>query len=117
MLPIKPYLEHRPWGEFLEFTRNSPSTVKIITVKSGESLSLQSHKNREEFWHVISGSGIVEIGEKTENAITGNEFFVPKETKHRMSATNSDLIVLEISFGQFDEDDITRYEDKYNRIK
>ena len=114
MLPIKPYLENRPWGDFLEFTHNTPSTVKIITVKAGEALSLQSHKNREEFWHIISGEGTVEIGEKNESATKGKEFFVPKETKHRISTTNSELVLLEIAFGQFDENDIIRYEDKYN---
>ena len=43
----KPYREQRPWGEFVEFTRNTPSTVKLINVNAGESLSLQSHENRD----------------------------------------------------------------------
>jgi len=45
--------EFRPWGSFTLFALNEKCTVKILKVK--EQLSLQSHKNREEFWHVIDG--------------------------------------------------------------
>ncbi len=41
------YEEERPWGVFRKFTDNKPSTVKIITVKPNEELSLQSHNKRE----------------------------------------------------------------------
>ena len=111
----KPYREERPWGAFVEFTHNTPSTVKIITVNPGEALSLQSHKKRDEFWHVLSGDGIATIGGEQKQAAAGAEFFVPRETNHRLAGGSLPLMILEISFGEFDEGDIIRLEDRYGR--
>lgn len=111
----KPYREERPWGEFIEFTRNTPSTVKIITVKAGEAFSLQTHTNRDEFWRIISGDGTVTIGTTSTPIGIGKDYFIPRNTLHRIEAHTSSVVVLEISFGDFDEKDITRIEDKYGR--
>jgi len=112
---IQSFRVQRPWGYFLQFCENTPVTVKIIVVKSGEVLSLQSHAKREEFWRIISGEGTAEIGGERLNVKSGDELTVPIGVKHRLSAGAADLNVLEISFGDFAEDDITRYEDKYGR--
>jgi len=111
----KPYREKRPWGEFVEFTKNSASTVKIITVNPSEALSLQKHANRDEFWHVISGDGFITIGSERLAARPGDEYFAPRGTVHRMEGGSAALSILEISFGQFDEGDIMRLEDRYGR--
>jgi mannose-6-phosphate isomerase-like protein (cupin superfamily) len=113
--PLSPFIEKRPWGSFIQFTKNTPSTVKIISVYAGESLSLQYHHHRSEFWKVLSGSGKVTIGESILLAEKGNEFFIPKGILHRISAI-TDLEILEIALGDFDEADIIRTEDRYNRI-
>lgn len=111
-----PYHENRPWGNFIEFIRNSPTTVKIITVSPGQTLSLQFHKNRSEFWHIISGSGEVQIGDLKHEAKTGDEFFVEKEVNHRIFASHGEpFVILELALGEFDENDITRLEDVYGR--
>lgn len=115
MQPLKPYREERPWGEFVEYTRNTPSTVKIITVNPGEALSLQHHHNRDEFWHVISGEGTLHIGDNEVSARQGENHFVTRETKHRMTGGSTPLVILEISFGEFDENDIVRLDDRYGR--
>ena len=109
------YKENRPWGYFERFTLNELSTVKLISVNSGEALSLQTHSDREEFWRVISGSGIVTIGNEQFSIIGGKEFWVPRGTPHRIEAQNEKVFILEISFGLFREDDIVRLEDKYKR--
>ena len=106
----------RPWGHFRQFTKNENSTVKIITVKPNEILSLQSHKNRSEFWHVISGSGTVQIEENKIEAFVGDEYEIPIGGKHRLSAGQDGIQVLEIALGNFDESDIIHYEDKYGRV-
>ncbi|MBU6232269.1 MAG: phosphomannose isomerase type II C-terminal cupin domain [Patescibacteria group bacterium] len=115
MESVKPYRESRPWGEFVEFTKNSTSTVKIITVMPGEALSLQTHKHRDEFWHVISGDGTIQIGSSRLAAKPGDEFFAARGTAHRMEGGEAPLQILEISFGEFDEADISRLEDRYGR--
>ena len=40
----------RPWGKFRAYPYESGSAVKIITVDPGQSLSLQYHRRRAEFW-------------------------------------------------------------------
>ncbi len=106
----------RPWGGFRQFTRNSLSTVKIITVNPNEQLSLQSHTKREEFWRVVGGGGTIEINGMKYIASKDQEYSVPLGAKHRMSASLDGMVVLEIAVGEFDEEDITRYEDKYGRV-
>ncbi len=114
--PFQPLHVERPWGDFIKFVENSPCTVKIITVKSGQALSLQYHKNRAEFWHVISGTGVATIGEEKLKMEVGKEFYTPIGTSHRIEADESGLVLLEIGYGAFDESDIVRTEDRYARV-
>ena len=109
------FQEERPWGYFRQFCKNTPATVKIIVVKPGELLSLQSHAKREEFWRIISGQGVAEIGNERQDVKPGDELIIPIGMKHRLAAGAVKLTVLEISLGDFSENDITRYEDKYGR--
>jgi mannose-1-phosphate guanylyltransferase/mannose-1-phosphate guanylyltransferase/mannose-6-phosphate isomerase len=105
----------RPWGEFERFTLNEKTTVKIITVKPGEAFSLQSHKRRGEFWRIISGGGTITLDKEQRSIRAGDNFFSPIGHEHRMEGGPEGLQFLEIAFGEFDEADITRLEDKYER--
>jgi mannose-1-phosphate guanylyltransferase/mannose-1-phosphate guanylyltransferase/mannose-6-phosphate isomerase len=105
----------RPWGNFEQFTANEPSTVKIITVQKGEALSLQIHQHRDEFWRILSGTGTVTIGDSLQPVSPGDHVYFPRTTQHRAEAGAEDLVFLEIAFGDFDENDIVRLEDKYYR--
>ncbi len=106
----------KPWGSFTRFTDNEPSTVKLIDVNLGEALSLQYHSKRTEFWKVMKGNPELVIGEETLIAKEGDEFTIGPMVKHRISAPEGDVTILEISTGEFDEEDIVRLEDKYNRL-
>ena len=112
----------RPWGGFIKFIDNKPCTVKILQIKKGERLSLQSHKLRYEFWYLVSGKIKVFIGKdvkklKTKILTEGEHIFIPKNALHRAEGLASPVSkILEISTGKFKEDDITRYEDKYGRV-
>ena len=105
----------RPWGSFTRFTNNEPSTVKILHINKGEEFSLQYHTHREEFWRILSGHPEIIVGEEKNSPEPGAEFVISPHTNHRISAPVDDVVVLEISKGVFDEDDIVRIEDKYNR--
>ena len=111
----KSYHEERPWGSFQRFTQNELSTVKIITVNPGEAFSLQKHKGRDEWWTILSGNGQATIGGAEKEIKAGDEYFVPRGTEHRITAGASAVVFLEISFGDFDEGDITRINDRYGR--
>lgn len=105
----------RPWGHFERFTLNEPCTVKIHVVNANEVLSLQRHEHRDEMWRILAGSGSVVIGDETRDAHAGDDFLVERGEKHRIAAGPDGVTFLEIAFGNFDEGDITRFEDKYGR--
>lgn len=107
--------EMRPWGAFEQFVLNEKATVKLLTVKAGEVFSLQYHAHRTEFWRVINGPCRVTVGDREVVAQEGEEFTIPENTNHRIEGMEADALVLEISFGEFDEEDIVRVEDKYGR--
>jgi mannose-6-phosphate isomerase-like protein (cupin superfamily) len=115
MQDMKKYIVEKPWGKFEQFTKQEPVTVKIITVNPNESLSLQYHFKREEFWKILSGTGEITIGDSVMQANAGDEYFIEKRQRHRIKAKQAVLSMLEISFGDFDEEDIVRLEDKYQR--
>ena len=115
MSDFQPFTIERPWGNFRQLTLNSQSTVKIHQIKPGEETSWQSHAKRSEFWHIISGGGTIKIGEVESTAKPGDEFNVPVGVKHRWIAGSQGMVLAEVATGQFDEKDITRYEDKYGR--
>lgn len=107
--------EDRPWGDFERFTLNEKTTVKIITVKEGESISLQTHEHRDEFWRVLKGSGTIRIGTTDHEAHEGSQYFCPRHSEHRVTGGAGGTVFLEIAFGDFDETDIVRLEDRYGR--
>lgn len=113
---IRPYKEERPWGNFIQFSENQSSTVKIITVDPNQTISLQSHKHRNEFWKILDGNGVVTIGDEIMPAVQDDEFFIPQNTKHRIATQDTGIRFLEIAIGDFDEDDIERFEDEYGRV-
>lgn len=106
----------KPWGQFEQFTKNENTTVKIHTINPNSSLSLQFHNHRSEFWKIIFGHPMVTIGEEKINAKPGDEFTIEKLEKHRIETGDEQAIMLEICYGDFDEEDIIRLEDKYGRI-
>jgi mannose-6-phosphate isomerase-like protein (cupin superfamily) len=107
--------EERPWGSFRRFTQNQASTVKLVNVSPEKQLSLQYHNDREEFWLILDGNPSIIIGDTETVAMPGDEFVVPKKIHHRIKANDQPVRILEIAFGDFDEQDIVRLEDSYGR--
>lgn len=118
MNQLQPYRDIRPWGEELWLTKGTekPSMVKIISVNPGESLSLQYHHNRSEYWIIVSGDGTAEIDGVRIPLTAGSTCFIAKEIKHRISGGKEKMTFIELAFGEFDEKDIVRLEDKYGRV-
>jgi mannose-6-phosphate isomerase-like protein (cupin superfamily) len=109
------YQEDRPWGSFERFTNNEASTVKILHIASGKRFSLQRHRGRSEFWRVIEGTGRIQVGEEVKDAKVGDEFLLAIGVLHRIEGGETGIKVLEIAFGEFDENDIERLEDDFGR--
>ncbi len=110
------YSEDRPWGKFEKFHENQLSTVKLIYINANSRLSLQYHRERSEFWKVIKGTAEVELDGKIIEVKEEETIDIPKGVRHRVKALHNNCVILEISYGKFDENDIVRIEDDYQRI-
>lgn len=113
----KVYSENRPWGRFEKFHQNKPCTVKLIYINANSRLSLQYHNKRSEFWKVVKSTAIVELDGKVVILTEGETIVIPRRAKHRVGALDSDCVILEIAYGKFDENDIVRIEDDYQRAE
>lgn len=109
-------LIERPWGSFKQFVHNIPCTVSLMTVNPGERLSLQSHTGRAELWIVLDDGAKVQVGGEIGICEAGDEIWIPLNEQHRLSCEGESAIrVLEVAFGNWQQEDITRFEDDYER--
>jgi mannose-1-phosphate guanylyltransferase/mannose-6-phosphate isomerase len=107
----------KPWGRFEQYTHNLTCTVKIITVAPGGKLSSQYHHHRDELWVVLDDGARVQLGEDVLEPGIGEKVFIPRGTVHRLAGPDDrEVRILEISFGEFDEEDIVRLDDVYGRV-
>jgi len=66
---------------------------------------------------VLDPGAQVEVGSRVLWPESGERIVIPRRTAHRLSAVGDEAVrVLEVSFGEFDEDDIVRLEDIYGRM-
>ena len=106
----------RPWGSFYQYANNRDCTVSLMTVLPGERLSLQSHTGRAELWIVIDPGAIVQVGDDIQTYGAGAEIWIPANERHRLSNDGKQPVrVLEIAFGNWQQEDIKRYDDDYKR--
>jgi len=105
----------KPWGHEEHFAFNEKITVKILEIKPKQSISVQYHFKRAEFWKILEGDCKVRKGNKTIKAKKGEEFFIKKKEIHSVEAYSKPVRILEISFGKFEAKDIVRLEDRYGR--
>jgi mannose-1-phosphate guanylyltransferase/mannose-6-phosphate isomerase len=105
----------RPWGSFKQYAHNYPVTVSLMTVTPGQRLSLQSHKGRAELWIVLDEGAVVQVNDDILHPHVGDEIWIPAEARHRLSSIDKPVRVLEVAFGNWQQNDITRYEDDFKR--
>jgi mannose-1-phosphate guanylyltransferase/mannose-6-phosphate isomerase len=86
-----------------------------MTVKPGQRLSLQSHTGRAELWIVLDPGAEIQVNDETLHPAQGDEIWIPAGARHRLSSTGPAVRVLEVAFGNWQQEDITRYDDDYHR--
>jgi mannose-1-phosphate guanylyltransferase / mannose-6-phosphate isomerase len=113
----QPAAVHRPWGTYATLKEENGYKVKRITVKPGQSLSLQYHHQRAEHWVVVQGTGLVQVGDQELRTEPGQYRYIPLKEKHRLSNIGTDeLVLIEVQCGSYlGEDDIVRLADTYGR--
>lgn len=114
---VKSANEDRPWGCFEILYDGPDCKVKRITVKPEQRLSLQLHHKRQEHWTIVSGEGLMTLGDEEFKCKAGDDILIPVEKKHRIANTGQqDLVFIEVQLGSyFGEDDIVRFQDDYSR--
>jgi len=89
-----------------------------MTVVPGMRLSLQSHTGRGELWIVLDDGAEVQVGESVRRLEAGDEVWIKANEMHRLSCPDdleSPVRVLEVAFGNWQQEDINRYEDDFDR--
>jgi mannose-1-phosphate guanylyltransferase/mannose-6-phosphate isomerase len=108
---------YRPWGYFESIDAGPGYQVKRLVVKPGEALSLQRHRRRAEHWVVVSGTARVTCDDKVLDLGANQSTFIPLGAKHRLeNPGEAPLQLIEVQSGDYlGEDDIERFEDRYQR--
>ena len=109
--------EVRPWGLFETLLEEIEYKVKRIIISPNNSISLQYHFHREEYWIVVEGDGELTIEDATRTVEVGDGVFIRKEELHRLKAGKNGITIIETQLGICDEDDIVRLEDNYGRVE
>ncbi len=109
----------RPWGSWTLLMRGDGFQIKSVDVLPGQRLSLQSHAHRSEHWVVIDGEARVTCDERVLDLVSNESAYLPAGCVHRLENPGvAPLKVIEVAVGDYlGEDDITRYQDDWDREK
>ena len=91
--------------------------LKRIVVKPGGRLSYQYHYHRAEVWTIVQGEALITIDGVDKVFKVGEVAQIPLLSKHRIQNCGTEpLVFIEVQWGNsFEESDIVRVEDDYNR--
>lgn len=115
----KPPVEHtqRPWGEQWIYAHNVECTASIARINPNQRLSLQIHSARSELWVMLDDGAVVQLGDEIIYPKKGDQIWIPAGTKHRFGSTGTEVRFMEVGFGNWQQEDIVRLEDDYDRPK
>ena len=101
----------RPWGYYRVLHDVSGAKVKELTINPGQSLTMQRHEHRNEYWLVTEGKCSVFNGLRTTEQLYRHDTFkVPAGNWHQLSNPYSEPCrIVELQYGaRCTEDDIER---------
>jgi cytidyltransferase-like protein len=101
----------RPWGYYRVLHEVTGMKVKELTVEPQQSLSMQRHEHRAEYWIVAEGEATVYWDKFSNTKLTKhNSEVIQKQEWHRLvNETSMPLKLVEIQYGTTcTEDDIER---------
>ena len=111
----RPLFEEKRWGKYKvldqeEYEQGQKTLVKRLSIRAGKAFSLQLHHHRDEIWIIVSGRGLITIGEKTEEMSAGDVVKISKGEKHKAVALE-DMEIIEVQIGDLlSEEDIVRFD-------
>jgi mannose-6-phosphate isomerase-like protein (cupin superfamily) len=109
-------VETRPWGRFVILYQDKDTWLKRLIIAPGQSLSLQKHHLRDEWWYPLD-DGIAYDDGKVKTDLTPYEtYYCLRGEVHRLTNTGqTEAQLLEWAVGFPTEEDIDRLEDNYGR--
>lgn len=116
-------VEHvdKPWGHEKIFAVVEGSYVgKLLTVRAGESLSLQYHDEKDETIALVSGRAEIDLGTSVDDLRAvpleaGSSVHVPPGALHRLRAIDDSVLVEASTAAPGWREDVVRVEDRYGR--
>jgi cytidyltransferase-like protein len=101
----------RPWGYYRILHEVPGTKVKELTVNPGQTLSMQRHSSRAEYWQVSEGRCVVEGEGKRQTSLeTHDSYHIPTNEWHRLyNPFDQPCRIVEIQYGpNCVEEDIER---------
>jgi len=101
----------RPWGYYRVLHEVPGTKVKELTVNPGQTLSMQRHNSRAEYWQVSEGRCVVEGEGKRQTSLeTHDSYHIPTNEWHRLyNPFDQPCRIVEIQYGpNCVEEDIER---------
>jgi len=101
----------RPWGYYRILHEVPGTKVKELTVEPGQTLSMQRHNSRAEYWQVSEGRCVLEgEGHRQTSLETHDSYHIPTNEWHRLyNPFDQPCRIVEIQYGpNCIEEDIER---------
>jgi cytidyltransferase-like protein len=90
----------RPWGYYRVLHEVPGTKVKELTVLPGQTLSMQRHRDRAEYWHVSEGRCVVEGEEKETRLEEHDSYQINTGEWHRLyNPFDQPCRIVEIQYG------------------
>jgi len=104
----------KPWGYEIIWAHTEDYVGKLLHITSGNRLSRQYHKKKEETVYVLSGVLLNCDGDgMVQRILPGESFHVKPGQIHRFAAMEGNVEVIEVSTNHLD--DVVRLADDYKR--
>ena len=105
---IKPFVDkfeqqimfaEKSWGSYKVMDVESESMTIKVTLNPGHKMNYHSHKNRDEVWVVLSGTGKTVVDGKEQKVKAGDVITMKAECKHTVVA-DTELKLIEVQLGK-----------------
>lgn len=105
---IKPYVDEidqqimfaeKSWGSFRVLDVEEESLTIKVTLNAGHSMNYHSHKNRDEVWTVVSGTGKTVVDGMEQNVKPGDVITMQAGCRHTVMA-ETELKLIEVQLGK-----------------
>jgi len=105
----------KPWGHEELLVREGIIGFKKLVISPGKMFSYQYHNKKKEVFYILSGTCTLRLDDEEKELNVDDSIFIDAGQKHQAINNGSeDLVILEFSY-PFDDSDLIRVEDPWDR--